>query len=230
MIFRFPGADKRVTILGANGSGKSAFGTWLLSHQRFDKRPWIIITYKDEPLVEEIGFPPLQELKLGSLPGKRDLGAFQVSINPGQEDETEEWLWAIWRRENIGIFCDEAQMLPHKSAFRAILRQGRSKRIPVIACSQRPVDLQRELLSEANFFAIFRLTDDADYKRVREFVRADMSIFTDQKNPFPRYHCVWYDVAEQQSCPLQPVPIGATVAQRFRDNVPYRSGLLSFFS
>jgi len=69
--FRFPGGDARTTVLGTTGSGKTTGGVWLLAHQRFDKRPWIIFDTKREALFDFVGFPPIRPLELdGPLPRK----------------------------------------------------------------------------------------------------------------------------------------------------------------
>src|SRR4029077_19733455 len=151
-----PGGDARTTIIGATGTGKSTCGVWLLSRQRFDKRPWIAIDFKREALFDAVGIPPIRELELNEQPPRRP-GLYIVSPRPDQDEALEAWLWRVWERENIGLFVDEAALMPDRDAFRAVLQQGRSKRIPVIACTQRPVDVKRALFSEASFFAVYRL-------------------------------------------------------------------------
>jgi hypothetical protein len=88
-VFRFPGADSRTVVIGATGTGKTTFGLWLLSHMRFDKRPWVIMDYKGEALLDDVGFPPLRPLRLGKMPGKR--GVYVVSPRPGHSGRGETW-------------------------------------------------------------------------------------------------------------------------------------------
>lgn len=213
--FRFPGGDARTTILGATGSGKSTCGVWMLAAQRFDKRPWIIIDSKREEIFDKIGFPPIQTLTLDS-PIPKEKGLYLVSPIPGQEDALEAFLWRIWKRENVGLYVDEAASIPDGNAFPAILQQGRSKRIPVIACAQRPVSVARALFSEASFFAVYRMTDKRDYKVVEGFVPGDLS------QPLP-WHCWhWYDRQTDTLLKMAPVPAPATIAASLNGRVPYR--------
>lgn len=213
-MFQLPGAAHRTTVIGANGTGKTVAGAWLLSRQRFDKRPWVALDFKDEELWDQVGRPAMQDLKLGQLPGKR--GLYRMRVNPGQEDELEAWLWKVWAKEEIGIFCDEVGLMPQRNAFKAILRQGRSKRIPVIACTQRPVDCDREVFTESRFKMIFRLDDDRDIKVIKGFTR---QAAIDQ--PLPKYWSYWYDADQAKLSVLRPVPDAATIAATLRASAPY---------
>jgi hypothetical protein len=214
VTFRIPGGDARTTVIGATGSGKSTCGTWLLSKQRFDKRPWVVVDFKREVLFDYVGIPPIQEIELTSrLP--RQPGLYLVSPRPDQEDQLETWLWKVWERENVGLFVDEASLMPERDAFRAILQQGRSKRLPVIACTQRPVSVARPLFSEASFFAIYRMADKRDYKVIEGFVPADLSL------PLPDHGWRWYDVARNQLLTMGPVPPPQQIADRLRERIPH---------
>jgi hypothetical protein len=212
-MFRFPGGDARTTCIGATGSGKTTCGAWLLAHQRFDRRPWIVIDFKRERLFDMIGFPPIEAIRLNARVPRRP-GLYLVSPRPDQEDDLEDFLWRVWQAENTGLFIDEASLMPDRDAFRAILQQGRSKRIPCISCTQRPVDVKRGLFSEASFFCIYRMADRRDYRTVEGFVPADLS------RPIPDYNWRWYDVARNELLHMAPVPKPATVADLLRERVP----------
>lgn len=215
--FRLPGGDSRTVFIGATGSGKTTGAAWLLSHANFEARPWVLVDFKGEPTFDDIGAPPIQGLGLGSMPGKR--GLYRIEPRPDQDDELETWLWSIWERGNVGLFIDEAALLPRQSAWKAILRQGRSKRIPVIACTQRPVGVDRETFSEAGYFAVFgRMTYPDDQKLVSLFLGGRREI----DEPLPRHHFWWFDVAQQLLMRLRPVPEPDTIVSRIRDRAPRR--------
>jgi hypothetical protein len=210
--FRLPGGDSRTTVIGASGSGKTTCGTWLLSHMRFDKRPWIVIDFKREDIFDSVGFPPIHPLSLGKLPRKP--GLYLTSPRPDQDEQLEDFLWRIWHKENIGLFVDEAALMPDRDAWRAILQQGRSKRIPTIACTQRPVDVKRALFTEASYFCIYRLQDRRDARVIEGFVPTDLS------SPLPPYHWRWYDVQRNALLHMSPVPDKPGVADRLRAALP----------
>lgn len=214
--FVLPGANDRTIVIGGTGTGKTVGGAWILSKQRIDKRPWILMDYKDEELWDRVGDPPIRELRLGSLPKSGKGGLYRVRINPGQEEQVEDWLWSIWERGNIGLFCDEATLLPQKAAMKGILRQGRSRLIPVIACTQRPVEIDREFFTESQYKMIFKLDDVRDYKTVQMFTGG---VNVEQR--LPPHWSYWVDTKQGHSWKLKPTPPPKEIASQLRDNVPY---------
>lgn len=214
--FRLPGGDSRTTVIGATGSGKTTCGLWLLSRQRFDKRPWLVVDFKSEAVFDAVGFPPIEEWSLSSRP-PRQKGLYLVSPRPDQDEQLEDFLWHVFERGNLGLYVDEASLMPGpRGAFQAILQQGRSKRIPVISCTQRPVSVERPVFSEASYFCVYRLTDKRDYKTVEGFVPDDLSA------PLRPYHWRWYDVAHHTLLTMAPVPPPAIVADELRAAAPHR--------
>jgi hypothetical protein len=217
MAFILPGAADRTVVIGPTGSGKTILGAWLLSKQRFDKRPWVALDFKGEELWDRVGDPPMRPLRVGAMPGKR--GLFRMDVHPGQEDELEDWMWKIWERGNVGLFIDEVSLVPQKRAFKAILRQGRSKLIPVISCTQRPVDCDREVFSEAQFRSFFGLEDGRDYQVMRGlFGDRDIRVAA---TTLRRHWSLWYDVKQKSLTMLKPCPPPATVAAELKAAAPY---------
>jgi hypothetical protein len=213
--FRFPGGDARTTILGATGSGKSTCGLWMLAHQRLSARPWIIFDFKRETFFDNVGFPPIQPLHLTAKPPKKP-GLYLVAPRPGDDDLVESFLWRVWEAENIGLYVDEAPLMPEGgNAFQACIQQGRSKRIPIIACTQRPVGVARGLFSEANFICVYAVTDRRDYKLIEGFVPAEMSA------PLPHHHWRWWDRERRVILNMKPVPHPDVVARELNENAPF---------
>ena len=202
--------------MGATGTGKSTAAGWFLAHQRLHVRPWAIIDLKGEELFDTVGVPPIRPLGLDDkLP--KAAGLYILRPVPGvDKDRLEAWLWSVWRRGNFGLFVDEAALMPDsdQGAYRAILQQGRAKRIPVIQCTQRPVDVPRPVFSEANFFAVYRMNDRRDYRTAEGFIPADLSA------PLPPYHWRWYDVERNELTRFAPVPRKAAIAAMIRDRLP----------
>jgi hypothetical protein len=206
-------------VIGPTGSGKTVGGAWILSQQRFDKRPWVALDFKGEVLWDEVGEPPMRNLKMGDMPGKR--GLYRMSVRPDQEDDLEKWLWKVWHKENIGLFVDEVSLVPQKAAFKAVLRQGRSKLIPVIACTQRPVDCDREVFTESQYRMFYGIEDDRDWPIIRGlFKNANVS------KPLPPFWCYWYDAKQKTCLTMRPVPPPEETARLVRQVVP-RSWLLA---
>jgi|SRR5579862_259073 len=212
--FRFAGGDQRTTILGATGSGKSTCGLWMLAHQRLDRRPWVIFDFKRESFFDAVGFPPIRPLALDDK-APRKPGLYLVSPRPGEDDAVEALLWRIWESENCGLYVDEAPLMPRGDAFPACIQQGRSKAIPIIACTQRPVGVARGLFSEANFVAVYDVLDRRDYKLIEGVVPASMA------EPLPPYHWHWFDRSRRTVLRMAPVPPPEQVADQLAARAPY---------
>lgn len=218
--FRLPGGADRTTVIGPTGSGKTVFGAWLLSQQRFNERPWVAPDFKDEELWDKVGDPPMRPLNLSQLPKKK--GLYRLDVKPGQDEAFEDWLWKVWHKGEIGLFSDEVSLWPRQNAFKACLRQGRSRRIPIIACTQRPVDCDREVFSESQYIAIFSIEDERDAKIVKGFTRD-----TPIDRPLPPHHCYWFDRRQKCYFILKPCPPPDIVASDLKRRVPYSWGIFS---
>jgi len=216
MPFILPSDSQRTVIIGRTGSGKTQFGAWLLSevHQPNDRR--FILDFKLDDLLNDI--PGLQEYKLGSkLPEKP--GLYITHPQSNEDEKVERFFWDIHRQENSGLFLDETYMVDRESAaFRAILTQGRSKRIPVIMCTQRPVEISRFCFSESEHKCLFDLDDDRDKKTVREFmpVRNKVGKVIRDLPDLPPYHSYWYNSLNKQTTIMAPAPDKGKILDTFR--------------
>jgi hypothetical protein len=166
--------------------------------------PWIVFDFKGDKLINTI--PNRVDLKLGVIP-KRP-GVYVTHPLPSDDDAVDGMLWEAWGRENVGLYFDEGYMIANSKAFRAILTQGRSKNVPVIFLSQRPSWISKFALSEADMLQVFELSIPDDRKRVRE-------LFDGYPDRLERYHSAYYDVAENDSVILGPVPSKAEILQAF---------------
>lgn len=209
-----PGSRHRTAIVGRTGTGKTQAGAALLARMNFDKQPWIIVDYKRDKLLNSIrGVRPLA---VGAtLP--REPGLYITHPKPGVDDEAiTDMLWGLWEQENTGLFLDEGYMLGNRnSAFRALLTQGRSKNIPMIVLSQRPVYMDLFVFSEADYFMAFGLTVPDDKKRISAYMHPDI----DFETALPE-HCSWYySVANNEYCCLKPWPDALTIKRTFRERI-----------
>lgn len=219
--FRFPKTSERVSIVGRTGSGKTQLGTWLLSHAPVDRMPYVVLDYKGDDLINSI--QRARHISINELPKptEKHAGIYIVPLHPSDEEGVERLLMKIWEQENTGLFIDEAFMIPkHSPAFMGVLTQGRSKNIPAIVLSQRPVLLSKFVFTEADHFSVFHLNHSGDRKKVNEYLDGDMEQWV---NPM-EFHSHWYDVKRNKSFLLQPVPNRDTILNRFNDRLkPKRS-------
>lgn len=207
---RLPDDTQRIVIVGRNGTGKTQAGVWHLAQQNYNVMPWVIFNWKRDKLIGQIY--GAKEISLTDSPDEP--GIYTVCPTPDQYEEVEAFLWACWQRENIGIYIDEGYMLAngrqYSPAYRAIQTQGRSKHIPTITLSQRPVAMDRFVFSETNFYQIFALNDKSDRKRITEWVPG-----YDANQTLPEFHSWYYDIDKNALCILKPVPSAKDILASF---------------
>ena len=212
MEYKHPADTQRLTVIGKTGSGKTQGAAFHLAGRSYDRKPWIVFDFKLDGLLNEIPFT--QEWDITS-PVPKKPGIYLTHPLPGQEDLVEQALWRIWAKENVGVYIDELYMINKNShAFKSLLTQGRSKRIPVIMLTQRPVDVSRFCFSEADFIQLYTLTDKRDYKTVKEF----MPLPIETQLPGP-YYSWWWDNARNYKAVLKPVPDENTILNAFHSRL-----------
>lgn len=222
-MVRGPDSTKRTVVLGRTGSGKSQFAIALLSTRNWSEQPWIVIDYKGEDLLVEIlakSNGQMKRIKPTDNPPKKP-GLYYMQPMPVVDDEAiNDFLWKVYRQENIGLFIDEGFALPQKkgSPFDIILTQGRSKHIPVIVLYQRPVWMSRFAIAQADFFAVFEQNDIRDLELTCKFVGEKGQKTRDvmaQLNNLPKYNCLWYDVGDGVATVLNPAPDRNVIINNF---------------
>jgi hypothetical protein len=215
---RFPDDTERHSIVGATGSGKTHAALWQLSRRDFDTKPWIIYDFKNEELINDL--EGVQHLTEQSQIPERP-GIYIVHPHPANEEAVEKQMWQIWEHGNTGVYVDEGYMIGANSkAFRALLTQGRSKHIPMIVLSQRPVWMDRFVFSESQVFQVFLLQDEDDYRHVMRFVpfkRQRWFIEGKYRTPprLPTFHSYYYDQRTDQLEHIGPVPDRDAVLDTF---------------
>lgn len=213
MAVRLPDNTKRTVIIGSTGSGKTRGGIWLLSTRDFVTRPWVIVDFKCDDFIAQI--PGLKEIPIDGKPPIRP-GLYVVRPLPDDQEQVEAFLQACWEQENIGLFIDEGLMIGKNGRsrwMRALLTQGRSKHIPMIVLTQRPVWIDKFVLTESDYLWTFRLNNIDD----RNTVQGQMSpVMAERLAP---YHSYWYDVGSDELATFAPVPRDKDILSTFRKRV-----------
>jgi hypothetical protein len=205
---RLLGPRNRLTVIGRTGSGKTTGILWHLSKQNLrDGIPWLLIDFKGDELIADIRNAHIADFD--TVPKEKGLHILRPRL-----DETEELnklLWKIWEEENIGVILDEGYMMSESRAYDALLTQGRTKNIPVITGTQRPVKVSRFVFSEATFIQVYDLNDARDYDIVREFVPDSPSSAPLFSRPLQDYYSWYIDTERKQVFMFKPMPDKAII-------------------
>lgn len=146
------------------------------------------------------------------LPKASQPGLYVIRPHPEQQDELANFFIRIWQQENMGVYVDEGYMVESRDAndaYKYILTQGRAKRIPTMTLSQRPVWINRFVLSEATFYTKFRLNDKRDAESVQAFMPKD------SMQALPPFHSWYYDSGKDALNIIKPVPDDDAIVSLF---------------
>lgn len=205
---RLPNDKQRLAILGRTGSGKSLAALWHLSNAGFDRKPWLIVDFKTDEHINSID----RAKYISTKETPKNPGIYIVQPHPQDGEALAGMLQRVWEKENIGVWIDEGYMMSESPAvekrFVSLLTQGRSKRIPMIVLSQRPVWISRFVFSESDFYQIFQLQDKRDVQTIASFIPPNTYI------RLPDYHSIYYDVGRNDVSYLAPVPSEDSILEK----------------
>jgi hypothetical protein len=207
MPIRRPNLSERVTVMGRTGTGKTVGGVWHLANYPLDRFPFVLIDFKNEEHFDSI--PKVQEVGFDFTPGKHDDGLFRLRCTPfdvmgtvKEKSRLDQFLIHIWEHEDCGLFVDEAYIIGNSPALNLCYTQGRSKQIPMITCTQRPVACSRFAFSEASYIQCYDLNDQRDIDIVEEFV----PVSWDDEPDLEKFQSYYFDIAENEVVRLNAVP------------------------
>ncbi|MGC9293469.1 MAG: hypothetical protein ACP5EP_12250 [Acidobacteriaceae bacterium] len=207
---RLPGDCQRIAVVGRTGSGKTQAALWHLSNASIDTKPWVAINHKFDEHIDAIA--RAVDINFSTLPSVP--GIYRLHPLPSESEELDEFLWKVWAAGNIGIYIDEGYMVRKTDAFNACLTQGRSKHIPMIVLTQRPVRVSPFVFSECDFLQVFQLNKKRDKQTIEENSRIDM------ENELPQYHSYYFDVAQNKVAHFGPVPEIQYILNRIDKKLP----------
>ncbi len=103
-------------------------------------------------------------------------------------------------------------------AMRRILHQSRHRRLSLLLCGPRPIDINPLAISQADYVAVFKLPNPADRKRVADVLGLELDEFEDalaEAVSVP-HGFVWWDTVNEELLKMPPLPNVARQARRDR--------------
>lgn len=160
MAWPAPGRADRLFITGSTGTGKT-----YLARALFASRlpPRLVIDPKADVAATGGAYADTRQAVTFADPARLpDAGSLRfVPRDPFDLDAYDRLARTLWERPGIFVWLDEAGIiLPAQGAPRAMLRlvtQGRARGIGMIALHQRPLEVARAYLGNAEYLAAFRL-------------------------------------------------------------------------
>jgi len=190
----------RILLVGTTGSGKSHLARLLWSSQR---PPRVVIDPKDDATltggVFVDGRAPVTFHDPARLP-RAEVGRF-VPRDPFDLDAYERLYGELWRVPGVYVWLDEAGIAAPEAggprALRRFITQGRARGLGHIAANQRAVNIDRQLIANAEHLVIFRMGDPDDRARMAKACGMAPADLAAELATLSKFGYCWYDGREQ---------------------------------
>lgn len=168
---------EHVTIVGPTGQGKTTLALAILSERARLRGSSVVIlsTKPKDATLSKLGWPVIREWPPGYGQeqviywpkfGVRD----PVGAPERQRRSFEPMLAEVFADGNRVVYIDEAAYFTEQLRMGPMLKQfwqqGRSQNLILVAGTQRPVEVPRQMWSECSWLLAFRTSDEDELRRV----------------------------------------------------------------
>lgn len=177
--------DERWAIIGKSGSGKSVFARWIDYHYYAAHWPIVIVDpkkrYVDAALGDE--YAPAPDQTSIARPWKIADGVFNPDARvqiylptfPALKDPILDRLFfSLLDRGGVVLHIEDMTQVANENStptgLAALMTDGRTAEVPLLLLAQRPVGIPRNMIDQAENFAIFRLPDIDDRTRASKIL------------------------------------------------------------
>jgi hypothetical protein len=203
--------NDRIFICGTTDSGKS-----VLAHVLFTTIPdgwWkLIIDITDsinEPEALDF-YDPMEIPWEEAAKNHRGKMRFIPDIQFMQE-QISVLFTQVYEHGFCWYWLDEANEVSdaHKTVFglRKVLLQGRKAYVGGAACTPRPKDITKSLITQSQFIAVFALIDHDDRATIAKNIGLMPTEFDEWMERLPPFGYLYYDVRNRNLWEIPPIPI-----------------------
>ncbi len=183
--------DSRILVCGKTGSGKTVFVKNVL-YPMYPRKVFHDIKLDNGNIPHTFLAKTPVQLKEGITKGHNSILYQPLDIDPGDFNKVCE---IVFNLGNCCLFVDEAADVCNSSNIepwhRKIMSRGRSRGVGIVNCSQRPRMIHNSLISEAEWFIIFRLFLQTDRDKLKQGLPSEI---LDKCNSLPPYHYIVADL------------------------------------
>jgi len=211
--------NDRVAIFGGTGSGKS-----VLAHALLRSIPsgwWKMIIDVTDSINEPTALTFYDPLdipwdKVSEGDDATWTMRFVPDINAALYDQISALYMEIYEHGACWVWLDEANEVStaHKTAFglRKVLLQGRKAWIGHVACTPRPADISKSIVTQSQYLICFSLVDFDDRQRMSRYIGMTPDEFDEALAELDAYEYLFYDVAMRTLYHVPPVPTDIVIA------------------
>ena len=200
------GLNDRVAIFGGTGSGKS-----ILAQVMFHTLPvkwWKLIIDPTDSIIEPtaLTFYDPTEIPWDKAYNLR----FVPDIDVDLEDQINSVYLQAFYHGAVFIWLDEANEITtaHHTAtnLRKVLLQGRKAFVGHMACTPRPADISKSIVTQSQYLITFSLVDFDDRYRMARYIGMTLDEFDAEIAQLGEYDYLFYDVAYRNLYRVPAVP------------------------
>ncbi len=198
--------NDRVAIFGGTGSGKS-----ILAQVMFRTLPvkwWKLIIDPTDSIVEPTALTFYDPTE---VPWDK---AYNLRFVPDIDADLENQIDAVYLQAfyhgAVFIWLDEANEITtaHHTAvnLRKVLLQGRKAFVGHMACTPRPADISKSIVTQSQYLITFGLVDFDDRYRMARYIGMTLDEFDAEISQLGEYDYLFYDVAYRNLYRVPAVP------------------------
>jgi len=204
------------------GMGKTRAAVHQLSFRSIDSMTWIAMDFKGDDTLAAMPVTDIIELD-DEIPDRP--GLFYIQVPPSRHQEyTSDFFMKVYQRGECGVLVDETLALGARNdGFNQCLFMGRSRSVPMIMCTQRPVSIEKNARNQVNFFQVMYIGDQDDRDALQKNIPREI---LDISEPPPGYCSYWFDQRRRWGALLAPSPPEEESMQRIFERMAPPEGTL----